>query len=151
LGAELSAAYPEGLTVVAVLTSSIIFAADLVRNVSVPCRIEFFGISRFRPGDRRARIVKDLDHDVSGQHVVIVDCAVDTGLTCSFVIDALQGAGAASVAVCALIDSPPRRIVPVEVSFVGTTAHEARYFGFGMDLAGSSRNLPYVACSPVTG
>ncbi|HLN41947.1 MAG TPA: phosphoribosyltransferase family protein, partial [Acidimicrobiales bacterium] len=89
LGAELSAAYPEGVLLVAVLKGSLPFVADLARRVTVPCEIDFLGISTYTEGTGRVRIVKDLDHDVHGRHVVLVEDIVDTGLTCTYILGEL--------------------------------------------------------------
>ena len=91
LGAELSAAYPDGVLLVAVLKGSLPFLADLARRVTVPCEIDFLGISTYTEGTGRVRIVKDLDHDVHDRHVVLVEDIVDTGLTCTYILGELDG------------------------------------------------------------
>ena len=93
LGDELSAAYPDGVLLVAVLKGSLPFVADLVRQVTVPCEVDFLGISTYTEGTGRVRIVKDLDHDVHDRHVVLVEDIVDTGLTCTYILGELGRRG----------------------------------------------------------
>jgi hypoxanthine phosphoribosyltransferase len=147
LGAELSVAYPDGLLLVAVLKGSMFFLADLVRRITVPCCVDFLGISAYAEGTGRVRIVKDLDFDVHGRQVVLVEDVVDTGLTCTYVLGELRGRGAASVEVCALFDRDTRRIVPVPVRFAGYRVTEDLLVGYGLDVAGRYRNLPFVAAA----
>lgn len=145
LGIEVSAAHPDGVLLVAVLTGSLFFLSDLVRRVSVPCEVDFLAVSAYSPGTGRVRIVKDLDHDVVGRPVVLVEDIVDTGLTSAYVLRELEGRGAASVAVCALFDRRARRIVPVPVRFAGFEVGDDLLVGFGLDVDGRYRNLPFVA------
>jgi hypoxanthine phosphoribosyltransferase len=145
LGAELSAAYPTGMSFVAVLKGSIFFLADLVRNVTVPCEVDFLGISAYTAGTGRVRIVKDLDHDVHDRHVVLVEDIVDTGLTSTYVLGELRRREPASVEVCTLFDRRARRIVPVPVRFAGFEAPDELLLGYGLDVAGRYRNLRFVA------
>jgi len=147
LGAELSRAYPEDLLMVAVLKGSLFFLADLVRRLTVPCEVDFLGISAYAEGTGRVRITKDLDHDVHGRSVVLVEDVVDTGLTCTYVLGELRRRGPASVEVCTLFDRRSRRIVPVELRFVGFEIGDDLLVGYGLDVAGRYRNLPAVAAA----
>jgi len=145
LAGEVSAAYPAGVLLVAVLKGSIFFLADLVRRLHVACEVDFLGISAYAAGTGRVRITKDLDQDVLGRDVLLVEDIVDTGLTCSYVLGQLRGRGPASVEVCALFDRLATRIVPVEVRFRGYDVAEDLLVGYGLDVAGRYRNLPFVA------
>lgn len=145
LGREITAAYPDGVLLVAVLKGSLLFLADLVRHVEVSCVIDFLGISAYSAGTGRVRIVKDLDHDVHGQAVVLVEDIVDTGLTSSYVLGELRGRGPASLEVCTLFDRQTRRIVPVRPRFTGFEVSEDLLVGYGLDVAGRYRNLGFVA------
>jgi len=145
LGRELSDAYPDGVLLVAVLKGSLPFIADLARRVTVPCEIDFLGISTYTEGTGRVRIVKDLDHDVHGRHVVLVEDIVDTGLTCTYILGELGRRGPESLEVCTLFDRRARRIVPVSVRFSGFEATDDLLLGYGLDVAGLYRNLPFVA------
>jgi hypoxanthine phosphoribosyltransferase len=145
LGAELSQAYPAGVLFVAVLKGSVLFLADLARRVTVPCEFDFLGISAYAEGTGRVRIVKDLDQDVHSRDVVLVEDIVDTGLTCTYVLGELRRRGPASVEVCTLFDRRARRIVPVAIRFTGFEAPDDLLLGYGLDVAGRYRNLPFVA------
>jgi hypoxanthine phosphoribosyltransferase len=145
IGGELSEAYPGGVLLVAVLKGSIFFLADLVRAVRAPCEVDFLAISTYTEGTGRVRIVKDLDHDVHGLDVVLVEDIVDTGLTCTYVLGELGRRGPASLEVCTLFDRRTRRIVPVPLRFTGFEVADDLLLGYGLDLAGRYRNLPFVA------
>jgi hypoxanthine phosphoribosyltransferase len=145
LGADVSDAYPRGVLLVAVLKGSLFFLADLVRNVTVPCEVDFLGISAYTEGTGRVRIVKDLDDDVHGRDVVLVEDIVDTGLTSTYVLGELRRREPASVEVCTLFDRRSRRIVPVPVRFSGFEAPDDILLGYGLDVAGWYRNLRFVA------
>lgn len=147
LGRELSEAYPGGLTLVAVLKGSTFFLADLVRTISVPCEVDFLGISTYAEGTGRVRLTKDLDFDVHGRDVVLVEDVVDTGLTCTYILGELRSRGPASLEVCTLFDRRSRRIVPVPLRFSGFPVTEDLLVGYGLDVAGRYRNLPFVAAA----
>jgi len=144
LGMELSEAYPEGMLLVAVLKGSVFFLADLVRQTCVPCEVDFLGISAYAPGTGRIRITKDLDQDVCGRDVVLVEDVVDTGLTSTYVVGELRRRGPSTLEVCTLFDRRAQRIVPVPVRFRGFEATDDLLLGYGLDVAGRYRNLPFV-------
>jgi hypoxanthine phosphoribosyltransferase len=145
LGAELTEAYPGGMLLVAVLKGSIFFLADLVRSVGCPCEVDFLGISSYVEGTGRVRLTKDLDVDVCDRDVVLVEDIVDTGLTCNYVLGELRRRSPRSVEVCALFDRRASRIVPVPLRFVGHEVRQDLLVGYGLDVAGRYRNLPFVA------
>ena len=144
LGAAVSAAHPDGVVLAAVLAGSVWFAADLVRCVDVPCRIDFLAISPYTPGTGRVAIVKDLDHDIDGADVVLVEDIIDTGLTVSYLLGELGRRGPRRLEVCTLLDRRTRRIVPVEAAFVGLEVPEDFLIGYGLDYAGRYRNLDHL-------
>ncbi|HAM00644.1 MAG TPA: hypoxanthine phosphoribosyltransferase [Acidimicrobiaceae bacterium] len=148
LACQLSSTYPDGVLLVAVLKGSMFFLADLVRRMTVSVQVDFLGISTYAEGTGRVRITKDLDHDVHRRHVVLVEDVVDTGLTCSYILNELRGRGPASVEVCTLFDRRTRRIVPVPVRFAGFPVTDDLLLGYGLDVAGRYRNLPFVAAAP---
>lgn len=145
LGAEVSAAYPTGVVLAAMLRGSLIFLADLVRRIVVPCQVDFLAVSPYAAGSERVRIVKDLDTDVRDRHVLLVETIVDTGLTCNYVLGELERRKPRSLEVCTLFDRPARRIVPVAPRFCAYEAPEELLIGYGLDVAGRYRNLPFVA------
>jgi hypoxanthine phosphoribosyltransferase len=141
LAQELTESYPEGFVLVVVLRAAIFFAADLIRHLDVACRVDFLELSPYAPGTGRVRFVKDLDHDVCGEDVVLAECLVDTGLTCSYVMRQLEGREPRSLQVCTLLDRRSRRVVPVPLRFVGHEAPRDLLVGYGLEVAGRYRNL----------
>lgn len=144
LGRELSAAYPAGVVLVAVLKGSLWFLADLVRAVQVPCQVDFLAISSYAAGSGRVRLEKDLDTDIAGLDVVLVEDIVDTGLTLTYVFGELARRGPRSLAVCTLLDKAVRRIVPTPLSFVGFEVEDQFVLGYGLDFEERYRNLDEV-------
>lgn len=144
LGRELSAAYPEGVLLVGVLKGSVWFLADLVRAVETACTVDFLAISAYSEGTGRVRIVKDLDLDVYGLDVVLVEDVVDTGLTLSYVLGELARRQPRSLEVCALLDKTARRLVPTPVRFRGFAVEDEFVLGYGLDFAERYRNLDAV-------
>ena len=137
LGAQLRADY-RGVepVLVTVLRGGVIFLADLVRAAAMPCRVDFMAISRFDASEETGvvRIVKDLDLDLSGFHVLVVEDVVDTGLTLTYLLRVLAARRPASLRVCALLDKRARRIVDVPLSYVGFEVPDVYLVGYGLDL-----------------
>jgi hypoxanthine phosphoribosyltransferase len=137
LGAELRADY-EGVepVLVSVLRGGVVFLADLVRAAAMPCRVDFMAISRFDASEDTGvvRIEKDLDLDLSGAHVLVVEDIVDTGLTLTYLLRVLAARRPASLRVCALLDKRARRIVDVPLSYVGFEVPDVFLVGYGLDL-----------------
>ncbi|HEX2038472.1 MAG TPA: hypoxanthine phosphoribosyltransferase [Acidimicrobiales bacterium] len=149
LGAEVSTAYPDGVLVVAVLKGSVLFLADLVRRVTVPVEIDFLAISSYAEGTGRVRIVKDLDVDIGGRNVVVVEDVVDTGLTLTYLLGVLERRGPRSLAVCTLLDRRAQRIVPLAPRFVGFEVADEFVIGYGLDFAERYRNVEAVVVADV--
>lgn len=141
LADELSVAYPQGALLVGVLKGSVPFLSDLVRAMTVPVEVDFLAISSYEPGTGRVRLIKDLEVDICGRDVVLVEDIVDTGLTVSYVIGELRRRGPRTVEVCALLDKTARRIVPVPLRFVGFAIEDSFVLGYGLDFFGRYRNL----------
>jgi hypoxanthine phosphoribosyltransferase len=144
LGRELSAAYDDGVVLVAVLKGSVPFLADLVRTLSIVPEVDFLAISSYGAGTGRVRILKDLDADIHGRDVVLVEDVVDTGLTLTYVLGELERRQPRSLAVCALLDKAARRIVPVDLRFVGFEVPDEFVLGYGLDFGERYRNLDAV-------
>ncbi|MBI2703956.1 MAG: hypoxanthine phosphoribosyltransferase [Actinobacteria bacterium] len=145
LAEELSASYPDGVVLISVLKGSLIFLSDLVRLMTTPVSIEFLAISSYEPDSGRVRIVKDLDSDISGRDVVLVEDIIDTGLTVGFLLGELRRRQPASLEVCTLLDKAARRILPLPIAFVGFEVPDVFVLGYGLDFAGRYRNLDLIA------
>ncbi|MFN8019491.1 MAG: phosphoribosyltransferase family protein [Acidimicrobiales bacterium] len=141
LGARISAAHPDGVTLVGLLKGSVLFLSDLARTVTVPTRLDTLAVAPYDGEAGRTRVVKDLDRPARGEHVVLVTGIVDTGLTADFVLRHLAASEPASLEVCALLDKRARRILPVPVDYAAIDAPDAFLVGYGLDYAGRYRNL----------
>jgi hypoxanthine phosphoribosyltransferase len=147
LGAELSAAYEDGVVLVGLLKGSVVFLADLVRAMTTNPIVDFLQVTSFAEGTGRVRIAKDLETDIAGKDVVLVDCILDTGLTSSYLVQELAGRGPRSLEVCVLIDKTSRRVVPVDARFVGFALSEPYVVGYGLDHDERYRNLSVLAAA----
>ena len=144
LADEVSAAYDDGVVLVAVLKGSVPFLSDMTRQMSVVPEIDFMSISTYAPDTGRVRIIKDLDIDVSGRDVVLVEDIIDTGLTLTYLLGELRRRQPRSVAACTLLDRAVRRIVPTPLEFVGFEIEDHFVLGYGLDFAERYRNLDRV-------
>jgi hypoxanthine phosphoribosyltransferase len=145
LAGEITTDHENGVVLVAVLKGALIFLADLARAIhDIDVTIDFLAISRYAPDSGRVRILKDLDVDVNGCDVVVVEDMVDTGLTLAYLLGHLRGRGARRVEVCTLLDRPVRRIVPLNVRYVGQEIPDVFVLGYGLHYADLYRNVPYV-------
>ena len=132
------------MVLVAVLKGSVPFLADMLREMTIVPEVDFMSISSYAPETGRVRIIKDLDLDVSGRDVVLVEDIVDTGLTLTYLLGELRRRDARSVAACTLLDKAVRRIVPTPVQFVGFEIDDHFVLGYGLDYAERYRNLDRV-------
>lgn len=148
MAAEISADYDgRELVVVGVLRGSVLFVADLIRRMTIPIRLDFVAVSSY--GGRSAtsgevRFLKDLEESVEGQHVLIVEDIIDSGLTLNYLLETMRARDAASVRACAFLDKPSRRKVEARVDYVGTVVPDEFLVGYGLDYAQRYRNLPVV-------
>ena len=141
---ELSAAYHDGVVLVAVLKGSVPFLADLARAMTIVPEIDFMSITHYAPDSGRVRIIKDLELDVSDRDVVLVEDIVDTGLTLTYLLGELERRQPRSVAACTLLDRAVRRIVPAPIDYVGFEIEDHFVLGYGLDYAERYRNLDRV-------
>jgi hypoxanthine phosphoribosyltransferase len=141
LADEISSDHPEGILAIGVLKGSCLFLADLVRNLTVPVEVDFLAISSYEAGTGRVRLVKDLDADISGRHVLLVEDIVDTGLTLTYLLGELERRDAAQVDACAMFDKTARRLLPTRVRYRGFEVPDLFVLGYGLDFAGRYRNL----------
>lgn len=138
---------PEPPVFVGVLRGAAMFLADLIRAASIEIVTDFMSISSYDASEGQSgvvRIVKDLDLDVSGRDVVVIEDIVDTGLTLNYLRNALEQRRPASLRVVTLMDKSARRIVPVPLEYVGFEVPDVFVVGYGLDFQGRYRNLPDV-------
>ena len=152
LGRQLAADYAgKSLVLLCVLKGSFVFAADLSRAIDLPLRVEFLGVRSYGDDTRSSGVVQitlDLTRPIAGEHVVIVEDIVDTGLTLSYLREQLLARTPASVKVCALLHKPSRSVRPVQIDYLGFTVDDVFVVGYGLDHAERYRNLPYVGVLP---
>jgi hypoxanthine phosphoribosyltransferase len=135
----------ERLLLVGVLRGAVVVMGDLMRCIDLPCEIDFMDISSYGSGTSSSgvvRILKDLEEDITGRHVLIVEDIIDTGLTLSYLRRSLLARGPASLEICALLTKPSRRRVELDVKYLGFEVPDRFVVGYGLDYAGSYRNLP---------
>src|ERR1035437_5970092 len=148
LGEEISTDYTgRDLLLIGVLKGAVFFMADLMRNLTIPCEIDFMAISSY--GDSTdssgvVRILKDLDINIEGRDVLIVEDIIDSGLTLSYLMRNLEARGPASLEICSLLTKPERREADVPVRYIGFEIPNRFVIGYGLDFAERYRNLPYV-------
>jgi hypoxanthine phosphoribosyltransferase len=149
LGSEIAARLPEGaLTAVGILRGAFVFMADLVRAIPRDVRCDFMGVRSYGAATETSGVVQitsDLRLPISGQHVLLVEDIVDTGLTLRYLLDLLQAQAPASLQVCTLLNKPSRRRVEVPLDFVGFEIPDRFVVGYGLDAAQRYRNLSYLA------
>jgi hypoxanthine phosphoribosyltransferase len=149
LGAEVSNDYAgRDLLLVGVLKGAVFFMADLMRHLTIPCEVDFMAISSYGASTDSSgvvRILKDLDINIEGRDVLVVEDIIDSGLTLSYLIRNLESRNPATLEVCALLTKPARREIDVKVRYTGFEIPNEFVIGYGLDYAERYRNLPYVA------
>jgi hypoxanthine phosphoribosyltransferase len=145
LGQEMTRAYQgRSPVLISVLKGGFVFLADLIRAIDLPVRMDFMSISRYGSSSQASgvvRVLKDLDQDIGGEDVVVVEDIIDTGLTLSYLLTTLQAREPASIEVCALLDKSVRRIAPLNIRFRGFDCPDRFVVGYGLDYAERYRNL----------
>ncbi len=131
----------EEVLFVGVLKGAFMFLADLVRAVSVPCKVDFVWVSSYKNESRPGQLdlVVDVSEDLRGKNVVLVEDIVDTGKTLAFLVEHLKAKGPKTLKVCALLDKRPRREVEVPIDYVGFEVPDVFLVGYGLDYAGRGR------------
>ena len=149
LGADVSADYAgKDLLLVGVLKGAVFFMADLMRQLTIPCEVDFMAISSYGASTDSSgvvRILKDLDINIEGRDVLVVEDIIDSGLTLSYLMRMLESRNPASLEVCALLTKPARREIDVPVRYTGFEIPNEFVIGYGLDFGERYRNLPYVA------
>ena len=146
IGARISEDYRgERPLLVGILRGAVVVMSDLMRNIDLPCELDFMDISSYGTGTSSSgvvRILKDLEEDITGRHVLIVEDIIDTGLTLSYLRRSLLARKPASFEICSLLSKPSRRRVELDVKYLGFEVPDEFVVGYGLDYAGAYRNLP---------
>ena len=148
LGERISRDYAgKKLLLVSILKGSVVFMADLMRAITVPCQIDFMSVSSYGKGTKTTgtvRIIKDLDNDIEGYDLLIVEDILDSGMTLSYISELLEGRKPNSIRICTFLDKPERRTADIKADYVGTQVPDEFVVGYGLDYAEKYRNLPFL-------
>lgn len=148
IGKRISEDYKDkNLLMVSVLKGSVVFMADLMRAITIPCSIDFMSVSSYGSGTKTSgvvKIIKDLDINLEGYDLLVVEDILDSGLTLHYILELLQSRSPRSVKVCTLFDKPDRRTADIKADYVGTVVPDEFIVGYGLDYAEKYRNLPFV-------
>jgi hypoxanthine phosphoribosyltransferase len=148
IAAQISRDYKgKPLLVIGVLKGANVFVADLIRKIDIPMVLDFMAISSYGSSTQSSgavKILKDLDEDIKGMHVLVVEDIIDTGLTLSYLSNNLASRGALSIAICTLLDKPERRTAHINVTYKGFDIPDEFVVGYGIDFDEKYRNLPFV-------
>lgn len=148
LGEQISKDY-EGKEVhlICILKGSVFFTTELAKRITVPVTLDFMSVSSYGNSTTTSgvvKIVKDLDENIEGKNVIVIEDIVDTGRTLSYLLEVLKGRKPESLALCTLLDKPERRTHEVEVDYTGFQVPDEFVVGYGLDYAQKYRNLPYI-------
>lgn len=148
LGAQITEDYRDkDLLIIVILKGAVMFASDLIKEIKLPLAIDFMAVSSYGASTKSSgvvRIMKDLDEQIEGKDVLIVEDIVDTGLTLNYLFENLLSRKPRSIKVCCCLDKPTRRIAPVNVDYVGFNIPDEFVIGYGLDYAEKFRNLPFI-------
>jgi hypoxanthine phosphoribosyltransferase len=148
LGAEITADYKDkDVLLVGILKGSVIFMADLMREIDVPCNIDFMAVSSYGNGTEssgRVKINKDLDNDIQGKDIIIIEDILDSGKTLYYIRDILSARKPSSIKICTLFDKPERREADIKADYVGSLVPNEFIVGYGLDYSEYYRNLPFI-------
>lgn len=148
LGKQISRDYAgKKLLMVSILKGSVIFLADLMRAVTIPCEIDFMAVSSYGKGVKTSgvvKIIKDLDIEIEGYDLLIVEDILDSGRTLSYISEILEARNPNSIRICTFLDKPERREVNLKADYIGTQVPDEFVVGYGLDFAEKYRNLPFL-------
>jgi hypoxanthine phosphoribosyltransferase len=150
MGEQISEDYAtKDLLLVCILRGGVVFLADLMRHITIPCNLDFMAVSSYGVGlretNRAPRILLDLREDIAGRNVLLVEDIVDSGYTFDHLLQLLHTREPASLKVCALLNKPERREVDVPIDYLGFDIPDEYVCGYGIDADELYRNLPYIA------
>lgn len=148
MGQRISREYEtKNLMLVSILKGSVVYMADLMRAITIPCTIDFMVVSSYGGASQTSglvKIIKDLDQDLTGRDVLIVEDILDTGLTLSSLVPMLRLRHPASIRIAALLDKPTRRKADIQADYLGFQVPDEFVVGYGLDYDERYRNLPYI-------
>ena len=149
LGKQITEDYAgKDLILIGVLKGSLYFLADLSRAIDLPVQIDFISIGMYPNSTGQTgvvRITKDLDYDIFGKHVLVIEDIMRSGLTTGYLMQNLEARGAASIQICTLLINPDQQLINIPVAYSGFEVSETRLVGYGMDVDEKGRNIPYIA------
>ncbi len=150
LGAKISEDYKDkNLLMVSILKGSVIFMSDLMRKITIPCRIDFMAVSSYNGGTKSSgevKIIKDLDKPIEGYDLLVVEDVLDSGLTLDYILKLLKSRNPKSIKICTLLDKPQRRKVNITADYSGFEIPDEFIVGYGLDYDEKYRNLPFIGC-----
>ena len=135
------------LVIVGVLKGSVLFASDLIKNITIPCEIDFMAVSSYGNSTESSgvvKILKDLDHNIEGKDILIVEDIVDSGVTLSYLLKYLKTRKANSIEIATLLNKPARRVADINVKYIGFDVPDEFIVGYGIDYAEKYRNMPFI-------
>jgi len=148
IGAKITDDYAgKEILMIGVLRGAVIFMADLARTIKIPVAIDFMAVSSYGAGTNSSgvvRIMKDLDENIEGKHILVVEDIIDSGLTLNYLLDNLRSRKPASIKLCTLLNKPERRKVEVNIDYNGFDVPDYFVVGYGLDFAEKYRNLPFI-------
>jgi len=148
LGKQISKDYAgQEICAVGILKGAVVFFSDLVRRIDVPVSMDFMIASSYGNSSKTSgtvKILKDLDYDIAGKHVMIIEDIVDSGLTMKYLMEVLRTRKPKSIKLCALLSKPSRRQTDVQIDYCGADVPDEFLVGYGLDYAGKYRNLPCI-------
>lgn len=139
----------EDLVLVGILRGAVVWMADIMKAVDMDISIDFIAVSSYGASTKSSGVVKinkDLDSDIKGKHVIIVEDIVDSGTTLNYLVEYLWHRGPKSVEICTLLDKPSRRRTHVDIKYSGFEVGDMFIIGYGLDYNQKYRNLPYISC-----
>lgn len=148
MGEKISIDYKgKDLVLIGVLKGSVMFMAELMKSISIPCSMDFMAVSSYGNSTTTSgvvRILKDLDDEIEGKHVLIIEDIIDSGTTLKYLMEYLRGRKPSSVEIACLLNKPERRRVELNAKYIGFNVPDYFLVGFGLDFAQKYRNLPYI-------
>ncbi|HCS73855.1 MAG TPA: hypoxanthine phosphoribosyltransferase [Clostridiales bacterium] len=148
LGKQITEDYRDkDLLIICILKGGVVFASDLMKVIALPLSIDFMAVSSYGSSTKSSgvvRIQKDLDEEIEGKDVLIVEDIVDTGLTLNYLVENLLSRKPASLKICCCLDKPNRRKAAINIDYVGFSIPDEFVIGYGLDYAQKFRNLPYI-------